>query len=103
MDDLTIQPLNLEVIKSVAEFQEDDEKTQECDEPKTILTLEAPLTYVIESVDSQQHSQLSPEDDYNSNMSFTPEWNHRSSFSYPSPIYLTNPGSAYYPIAGKII
>lgn len=85
MDEL-IQPLplNLEVIKSVAEFQEDVEEMTRNE--RTILTLE------------NQQTQLSPDD-----FSFTSEWNHRnSSFSYPSPIYLTNPQSAYFPIAGAI-
>lgn len=100
MDELTIQPLNLEVIKSVAEFQmEDDGKNDENDEPRTILTLEAPLSYVIENVSVENH-QLSP--DFSSHLPFTPEWNHRSSFSYPSPIYLTNPGTAFYPIVSAI-
>lgn len=104
MDELTIQPLNLEVIKSVAEFQVDDDGKNgedEGDEPKTILTLEAPLSYVIENVNLDNNQQLSP-DDFSTHLSFTPEWNHRSSFSYPSPIYLTNPQNAFYPIAGAI-
>lgn len=100
MDELTIQPLNLEVIRSVAEFHVEEGKSDENEEPRTILTLEAPLSYVIENVNVDNH-QLSP-DDFSSNLPFTPEWNHRSSFSYPSPIYLTNPGNAFYPIAGAI-
>lgn len=99
MDELTIQPLNLEVIKSVAEFQVEDGKNDENDEPRTILTLEAPLSYVIENVNVENH-QLSP--DFSSHLPFTPEWNHRSSFSYPSPIYLSNPGNVLYPLAGCI-
>lgn len=94
MDELTIQPLNLEVIKSVAEFQEDHVRGDE-DEPKTILTLDAPLNYVIENVHHEHHVlEEIP------HLQYTPEWNHRSSFNYPSPIYLTNPGNAFYPIAG---
>lgn len=100
MDELTIQPLNLEVIKSVAEFQVEDGKNDDNDEPRTILTLEAPLSYVIENVNVENQQQLSP--DFSSHLPFTPEWNHRSSFSYPSPIYLTNPGNVLYPIAGCI-
>lgn len=107
MDELTIQPLNLEVIKSVAEFQSEDHVRDEDDgdEPKTILTLDAPLNYVIENVhvDGHQqhqhhHHQVLEEIPH---LPYTPEWNHRSSFNYPSPIYLTNPGNAFYPIAGK--
>lgn len=101
MDELTIQPLNLEVIKSVADFQADDGIREDADEPKTILTLDAPLNYVIENVhvESHQHQVL----EEIPHLQYTPEWNHRSSFSYPSPIYLTNPGNAFYPIAGMSV
>jgi hypothetical protein len=94
MDELT--PLNLEVIKSVDEFEDSKDEN---DEPKTILTLETPLTYSIESV-NENHHQQSP-DEFQHVPPYTPEWNHRSSYSYPSPIYLTNPGNAFYPIAGE--
>jgi hypothetical protein len=96
MDELT--PLNLEVIKSVDEFE--DARHDENDEPKTILTLETPLTYSIESINDNQQ-QNSP--DEFQHVPYTPEWNHRSSYSYPSPIYLTNPGTAFYPIAGELL
>lgn len=99
MDELT--PLNLEVIKSVDEFEDSNSKPDENDEPKTILTLETPLTYSIESV-NENHQQQSP--DEFQHVPYTPEWNsHRSSYSYPSPIYLTNPGNAFYPIAGEYL
>lgn len=104
MDELT--PLNLEVIKSVAEFQHDDSgRDDDGDEPRTILTLDAPLNYVIENVqmiESQTHQHHSVLEEI-SHLQYTPEWNHRtsSSFNYPSPIYLTNPGNAFYPIAGN--
>lgn len=102
MDELTIQPLNLEVIKSVAEFHTDDGSRDDGDEPKTILTLDAPLNYVIENVhvieSHSEHHQVLEEIPH---LQYTPEWNHRSSFNYPSPIYLTNPGNVYYPIAGE--
>lgn len=103
MDELTIQPLNLEVIKSVAEFQADDGIRCDGDEPKTILTLDAPLNYVIENVhvvENQAHHHHHQVLEEIPQLQYTPEWNHRSSFSYPSPIYLTNPGNAFYPIAG---
>lgn len=104
MDELTIQPLNLEVIKSVAEFQSDDsiKDGDDGDEPKTILTLDAPLNYVIENIhimDHQSHQNHSVLEEI-PQLQYTPEWNHRSSFSYPSPIYLTNPSNSFYPIAG---
>jgi hypothetical protein len=107
MDEINLQPLNLsgnlEVIKPVTEFHEDEVDEHLNDEPKTILNLESQANYENEE---PQH-EITPEhvaqhNEYSSNNYMGDEWNHRLNLNYSSPIYLTNPANVFYPLAGAI-
>lgn len=112
MDDLNLQPLNLEVMKPVAEYREMPSEINN-DEPKTILDLEshAPVNYILDSI--TDHIRSSPKHytlDF-SNASnplatttiYGDDWNQRLNFpNYTSPIYVTNPANVFYPLAGAI-
>lgn len=120
MDDLSLQPLNLEVMKPVAEYRELLSDELQNDEPKTILDLEtqAPINYIIDSMAEQIQSSpknlsldYQTHDSNNNNIEnqqsepviYGDNWNHRLSFSnYASPIYVTNPANVFYPLAGAI-
>ena len=112
MDDLNLQPLNLEVMKPVAEYREISSEIHN-DGPKTILDLEshAPVNYILDSI--TDHIRSSPKHftlDF-SNASnplatttiYGDDWNQRLNFpNYTSPIYVTNPANVFYPLAGAI-
>lgn len=113
MDDLPIQPLNLEVIKPVTEYHDSHPEEGYRDEPKTILELESngQEGYIIENLNENmsspqknytfeyhsQHHQIGPATIY------PDDWNQRLNFTnYGSPIYVTNPANVFYPLAGAI-
>ncbi|CAG9809486.1 unnamed protein product [Chironomus riparius] len=111
MDDLNLQPLNLEVMKPVAEYREMHSEIHN-DEPKTILDLEshAPVNYM----DSFNDHIRSPPKHFTLDFSnasnplatttiYGDDWNQRLNFpNYTSPIYVTNPANVFYPLAGAI-
>ena len=111
MDDLNL-PLNLEVMKPVAEYREAPIEIHN-DESKTILDLEShdPVNYMISSI--TEHIQSSPKNltlDFHGTSNplatttiYGDDWNQRLNFSnYSSPIYVTNPANVFYPLAGAI-
>lgn len=97
-EDLSIQPLNLEIMKPVAQYAVlDDEDVG--DEPKTILELDTqaqamPVNYVIESL---QPAPLSPGmmHDYH-------QYHSMDYYRFTSPVYVTNPPQFHFPMAGAI-
>lgn len=86
-DELAIEPLNLEIMKPVAQFSAIDEEADS--EPRTILELEshqsAPINYVIESVSQSEYSPY--ETEY---------------YRLRSPVYVNNPPQFHFPMAGVI-
>jgi hypothetical protein len=95
-DDTTIQPLNLEIMKPVAQYHpvevtEVEEETT--DEPKTILDLEpqVPINYVIEAVPNP--SSLTGSFEYQ----FPAEY-----YRFSSPVYVCNPPQFHFPLTGAI-
>lgn len=94
-EDLAIQPLNLEIMKPVAQYAvlEDEDVG---DEPKTILELDAqaaPVNYVIESL---QPALLSP------GMLDYHQYHSMDYYRFTSPVYVTNPPQFHFPMAGAI-
>jgi hypothetical protein len=100
-DELSIQPLNLEMMKPIAQYHsvlsvedEDDDRSME---PKTILDLEAqsmPINYVIETIPLSENTPT------------TIEYHHHSHpqeyYRFSSPVYVTNPPQFHFPMAGVI-
>lgn len=92
-DELAIEPLNLEIMKPVAQFCVIDEETDS--EPRTILELDsqqqsAPINYVIESVPHVN----------NSSAEYSPY--EMEYYRLRSPIYVNNPPQFHFPMAGVI-
>lgn len=97
-DDLSIQPLNLEIMKPVAQYQHLELEQESSDEPKTILELDvqsAPISYVLEPLTALPDSL---------SMSSAVEYQYHSSdyFRFSSPVYVTNPPQFHFPIAGAV-
>lgn len=94
-DDLSVQPLNLEIMKPVPQYAELDDDTS--DEPKTILELETqsvPINYVIETVPLPLGASPA-----------TIEYHQYPSMEYyrfSSPVYVTNPPQFHFPMAGVV-
>ncbi|KAG5671874.1 hypothetical protein PVAND_002044 [Polypedilum vanderplanki] len=111
-DDLsTIQPLNLEVIKPIEEFDEEQIPEVQNDEPKTILELEphSQSETIHHYVINPSEIDLSPKSfsDYqNAAAAYCEDYTlHRLNINYQhSPIYLTNPSNVFFPrqFAGAI-
>lgn len=94
-EDLSIQPLNLEIMKPVAQYavHEDEEVS---DEPRTILELDTqatPINYVIEAL---QPAQMSP------GMLDYHQYHSMDYYRFTSPVYVTNPPQFHFPMAGAI-
>lgn len=93
-DDLSIQPLNLEIMKPVAQYQHVDMEEEVTDEPKTILELESqmPINYVIEAVPTSS-----------STLPGTLEYHLPSEYyRFSSPVYVCNPPQFHFPLTGAI-
>lgn len=94
-DELAIEPLNLEIMKPVAQFSVIDEETDS--EPRTILELEshqsAPINYVIESGPLVPHVN-------NSSAEYSPY--EMEYYRLRSPVYVNNPPQFHFPMAGVI-
>ncbi|CRK88254.1 CLUMA_CG002033, isoform A [Clunio marinus] len=93
-DDLSIQPLNLEIMKPVTHVELDDETSGE---PKTILELDAqvaPLNFVVDSFPPTPPS------------SGAIDYHHHSLpieyYRFTSPVYVSNPPQFHFPMAGVI-
>lgn len=93
-EDLTIQPLNLEIMKPVplyALLEEDP-----ADEPRTILDLETqatPVNYVIETIPMSTASPATI--DYH-------QYQPIDYYRFSSPVYVTNPPQFHFPMAGAV-
>lgn len=95
-DDTSIQPLNLEIMKPVAQYQLTEaiqEEEENNDEPKTLLELEPqpPINYVIEAVPSS--SILPSTYDYPLPTEY---------YQFSSPVYVCNPPQFHFPLTGAI-
>lgn len=92
-DDLSLQPLNLEIMKPVAQYQQID-MDEANEEPKTLLQLDghqqiAPISYVIETLPPQQAATI--------------EYQYQSEYyRWSSPVYVTNPPQFHFPMAGAV-
>lgn len=98
-DDLSIQPLNLEIMKPVVQYQHEELEQEISDEPKTILELDVqstPISYVLEALPS--HS------DTLSLAASTIEYQYHSTeyYRFSSPVYVTNPPQFHFPMAGAV-
>lgn len=98
-DDLSVQPLNLEIMKPVPQCVDlDDGDTS--DEPRTILQLETqatPINYVIESIETiPLHFPGSP-----TAVEFH-QYPPIDYYRYSSPVYVTNPPQFHFPMAGVV-
>lgn len=93
-EDISLEPLNLEIMKPVAQFVNVDD---DADEPKTILELDTqsqPISYVVEAV----HSPMSP-------IEMSSEFHEAQQLDYYrflSPAYVTNPPQFHFPLVGAI-
>ena len=93
-DDLSVQPLNLEIMKPVPQYAELDDDS---DEPKTLLELEtqtAPINYVIETIPMPLTGSPA-----------TLEYHQYPSTEYyrfTSPVYVSNPPQFHFPMAGVV-
>lgn len=100
-DDLSIQPLNLEIMKPVAHYHhhsEDDER-ESADEPRTILELETqstPISYVIETIPNP------PRPEPSSMSSIEYQYHAAEYYRFSSPVYVTNPPQFHFPMAGAV-
>lgn len=93
-EDPTIQPLNLEIMKPVAQYQQVVEMEEDVtDEPKTILDLEpqTPISYVIEAVPTP--STLPGAYEYHIPADY---------YRFSSPVYVCNPPQFHFPLTGAI-
>lgn len=86
-EDLSIQPLNLEIMKPVVQYHQLE---MDDGEPKTILDLEAhaaPISYVIETIPPLPSSDYQYQSEY---------------YRFSSPVYVTNPPQFHFPMAGAV-
>jgi hypothetical protein len=95
-DDAVIQPLNLEIMKPVAQYQQveiEEEEEEAADEPKTILELESqvPINYVIEAVPTS--SSLPGTFEYHLPAEY---------YRFSSPVLFHNPPQFHFPLTGAI-
>lgn len=93
-EDDSIQPLNLEIMKPVAQYQRVEIEDEIADEPKTILELESqvPINYLIETVPSAP--ALPPG---------TFEYHIPADYyRFSSPVYVCNPPQFHFPLTGAI-
>lgn len=94
-DDLSVQPLNLEIMKPVPQYAELDDDTS--DEPKTILELEsqsAPINYVIETIPMPLAGSPTGIDYH--------QYSSMEYYRFSSPVYVTNPPQFHFPMAGVV-
>lgn len=97
-EDISIQPLNLEIMKPVAHYQHTEMEEEVGEEPKTILDLEisrlepAPISYVIETIAPSLPDQSLVPLDYPYQHDF---------YRFSGPIYVANPPNLPYPYAGN--
>lgn len=91
-EDPISQPLNLEIMKPVAQYLQVAEM-EETDEPKTILDLEpqTPINYVIEAVPAP--STLHGAFEYHIPADY---------YRFSSPVYVCNPPQFHFPLTGAI-
>lgn len=92
-DEATIQPLNLEIMKPVAQYQQVEVEDDGADEPRTILELESqvPINYVIEAVPTS--STMSGAFEYHLPAEY---------YRFSSPVYVCNPPQFHFPLTGAI-
>lgn len=99
-DDINLEPLNLEIMKPVAQFTTLEDEI--IDEPKTILDLETQhmrhntISYAVDSISAS----LSP-----AALELTTELHEYQNLEYyrfSSPAYITNPPQFHFPLVGAI-
>lgn len=94
-EDLSInQPLNLEIMKPVAQYASMEDDGGGYEEPKTILELDTPINYAIESLPPAASSSPSMLDYH--------QYNAMDYYRFTSPVYVTNPPQFHFPMAGAI-
>lgn len=102
MEELTIEPLNLEIVKPVAQYQGIHPDHCDMNEPRTLLDLEAPQMSTMPMIYTPENSGLvaisttSPTSEYHNRYPMDCEWIR---VNYPSAI---NTGPIFYPVAGAI-
>jgi hypothetical protein len=98
-DDLSIQPLNLEIMKPVAQYYHSEEDHDASDEPKTLLELDTqptPISYVIETIPNP------PRPEPSSMTSIDYQYQAAEYYRFSSPVYVTNPPQFHFPMAGAV-
>lgn len=96
-EDHVIQPLNLEIMKPVAQYQQTSVEDETDEEPKTILELEPqmPINYIIETIPPPPL----PSSSSSTLIDFHPSAEY---YRFSSPVYVTNPPQFHFPLGGAI-